>query len=146
MDALSYKTISINNQTRSKEWLLIDVSDQVLGRAASRIATLIRGKHKPSYTPHVDCGDNVVVINASKIKLTGKKWDEKKYIRYSGYPGGQKETRAIDLLKKDSRRLIQNAVKGMLPKNKLGNKLLGNLYVYSDDSHDKEAQSPKEIQ
>ena len=145
MNSLSYKTISINNQTRSKEWLIVDVSNQILGRAASRIAKLIRGKHKPNYTPHVDCGDNIIVVNASKVKLTGKKWDEKKYIRYSGYPGGQKEIRAIDLLKKDSRRLIKNAVKGMLPKNKLGSKLLSNLYVYSNESHDKEAQAPKEI-
>ncbi len=145
MNSLSYKTVSANKATVNKEWLLVDVSNETLGRAASKIANLIRGKHKTNFTPHVDCGDNVVVINANKIKLSGNKWEEKKYIRHTGYPGGQREINALDLLQKDSTKLIQRAIKGMLPKNKLGNALLKNLYVYASESHKQEAQSPKKI-
>ena len=145
MKSLSYKTVSANKATVNKEWLLVDVSDEILGRVASKIATLIRGKHKTNFTPHVDCGDNIVVINASKVQLNGNKWEEKTYLRYTGYPGGQREITAIDLLKKDSTRLIRNAVKGMLPKNKLGSALLKNLYVYANDTHKQDAQSPKQI-
>lgn len=145
MKSLSYKTVSANKATASKEWLLVDVSDEILGRAASKIATLIRGKHKTNFTPHVDCGDNIVVINASRVQLNGNKWEEKTYTRHTGYPGGQREITAIDLHKKDSTRLIRNAVKGMLPKNKLGSALLKNLHVYASDTHKQSAQSPKQI-
>ena len=119
MDTLSYKTISVNKATRDKAWVLIDADGQTLGRLASRVAILLRGKHKPSFTPHVDCGDNVVVINAEKIKLSGNKWDEKTYIRYTGYPGGQRSLTATELFAKDPARLVEKSIKGMLPKNKL---------------------------
>jgi len=145
MKSLSYKTVSANKATVNKDWLLVDLSEETLGRAASKIATLIRGKHKTNFTPHVDCGDNIVVINASKVQLNGNKWEEKKYIRHTGYPGGQREITAFDLLKKDSTRLIRNAVKGMLPKNKLGNALLKNLHIYANDIHKQNAQNPKKI-
>ena len=116
MSHLSYKTLSANKETANKEWLLVDAADQPLGRVASKIASLIRGKHKVNFTPHVDCGDNVVVINAEKVKLSGNKWESKEYIRHTGYPGGQRSINATDLLAKFPERLIEKAVKGMLPK------------------------------
>lgn len=145
VDTLSYKTISANAATAQKEWLLIDAEGQTLGRLASEVAKLIRGKNKTNFTPHVDCGDNVVVINASKIQLTGNKLEDKLYIRHTTYPGGQRETKAKDLLKKDARKVIEKAVKGMLPKNKLGNALFNNLYVYEGANHLQEAQQPRKI-
>ena len=145
MSHLSYKTISANKETVNKEWLLVDAADQPLGRVASKIASLIRGKHKVNFTPHVDCGDNVVVINAEKIKLTGNKWEAKEYIRHTGYPGGQRSINATDLLAKFPERLIEKAVKGMLPKNKLGADLFRNLKVFPGSEHDHEAQKPKPI-
>ena len=129
MDILSYKTKSVNKASRDKAWVLIDADGQTLGRLASRVAILLRGKHKPNFTPHVDCGDNVVVINAEKIKLSGNKWDEKTYIRYTGYPGGQRSLTATELFAKDPARLVEKSVKGMLPKNKLGAALFRNLNV-----------------
>jgi large subunit ribosomal protein L13 len=143
---LSYKTVSANKETVNKEWLLIDAEGQPLGRVASKIATLIRGKHKVDYTPHVDCGDNVVVINAEKVTLSGNKWEAKEYIRHTGYPGGQRSINAASLLSKFPERLIEKAVKGMLPKNKLGNKLYGNLHVFVGSEHDKAAQKPKKVE
>jgi len=143
---LSYKTVSANKETITKEWLLIDAEGQPLGRVASKIASLIRGKHKVDFTPHIDCGDNVVVINAEKVQLSGNKWEAKEYIRHTGYPGGQRSINAASLLAKHPERLIEKAVKGMLPKNRLGRKLFGNLYVYVGIKHEQEAQKPKKVE
>jgi len=145
MGKLSYKTISANRKTVTKEWVLIDASDISLGRTTSVVAGLLRGKHKSNFTPHVDCGDNVVVINADKIKLTGDKWSQKEYISHSGYPGGQKIITADKLHKKNNIKLVENAVKGMLPKNKLGAELFRNLKVFPQTDHNHEAQKPKLI-
>lgn len=145
MDILSYKTKSVNKASRDKAWVLIDADGQTLGRLASRVAILLRGKHKPNFTPHVDCGDNVVVINAEKIKLSGNKWDEKTYIRYTGYPGGQRSLTATELFAKDPARLVEKSVKGMLPKNKLGAALFRNLNVVVGTKHAQEAQQPKKL-
>jgi large subunit ribosomal protein L13 len=145
VDTLSYKTISENAATVNKEWLLVDAEGQTLGRLASTIARLVRGKHKAGFTPHVDCGDNVVVINAEKVTLTGNKSTEKRYIRYTGYPGGQRVLSADQLLAKHPTALVEKAVKGMLPKNKLGNAIFKNLYVYAGAEHNQEAQKPKAI-
>lgn len=145
MDTLSYKTISANKNTVNKEWVLVDAEGQTLGRMSSVVAKLIRGKFKPNYTPHVDCGDNVIVINAEKIILTGNKWTEKSYIRHTGYPGGQKSLTATELFGKDPARLVEKSVKGMLPKNKLGSALFRNLKVYVGAEHNQEAQKPKTI-
>jgi len=145
MNTLSYKTVSANKETANKEWLVVDADGQTLGRLASKVAMLIRGKYKTNFTPHVDCGDNVVVINAEKINLTGKKWTEKSYIRHTGYPGGQRSLTAIEMFEKDPSRLIEKAVKGMLPKNKLGSALFTNLYVYAGAEHQQAAQNPKAI-
>tara|TARA_Y100000815_G_scaffold258361_1_gene267673 strand:- start:347 stop:802 length:456 start_codon:yes stop_codon:yes gene_type:complete len=145
VDTLSYKTVSANKNTVNKEWVVVDAEGQTLGRMSTIVAKLLRGKYKPNYTPHVDCGDNVVVINASKINLTGKKWDAKSYIRHTGYPGGQRSLTAKELYGKDPARLIENAVKGMLPKNKLGSAIYRNLKVYAGAEHGQEAQKPKAI-
>lgn len=145
MDTLSYKTVSANKNTVNKEWLLVDADGQALGRLASEVAKLLRGKHKPNFTPHVDCGDNVVVTNAAKISLSGKKWESKEYIRHTGYPGGQRSLSAKELLTKDPSRIVEKAVKGMLPKNKLGAELFRNLKVYAGENHGQEAQKPKVI-
>ena len=145
MNTLSYKTVSANKATVNKEWVVVDADGQTLGRLASKVAKLIRGKYKPNYTPHVDCGDNVVVINAEKINLTGKKWTEKSYIRHTGYPGGQRSLTATEMFEKDPTRLIEKAVKGMLPKNKLGSALFRNLYAYTGSEHLHTAQNPKAI-
>ena len=147
MDTLSYKTISANKATVKKEWVVVDATDQVLGRLASKVAKILRGKYKPEFTPHVDCGDNVIIINADKIVITGNKMTEKVYLRYTGYPGGQRmETPETILAKKNGyERLIRRTVKGMLPKNRLADKILGNLYVYQGAEHKHEAQTPKTI-
>ena len=143
MNTLSYKTVSANKETVNKDWVLVDADGHSLGRLASKVAMLIRGKYKPNFTPHVDCGDNVIVINAEKINLTGKKWSDKIYIRHTGYPGGQRSLTATELFQKDPTRLVEKAVKGMLPKNKLGSALFRNLYVYVGTEHKQEAQQPK---
>ena len=143
MDTLSYKTVSANKNTVVKEWLLVDADGQALGRLASEVAILLRGKHKPSFTPHVDCGDNVIIINAGNINLTGNKWNDKTYIRHTGYPGGQRSLTATEMYKKDPARLVEKAVKGMLPKNKLGAEIFRNLKVYTDANHGQEAQKPR---
>jgi large subunit ribosomal protein L13 len=145
VDTISYKTISANKATVKKEWLLVNAENETLGRLASKVAKLIRGKHKTNFTPHVDCGDNVIVINAEKVKLTGNKWDTKEYITYSEYPGGQKRTAAKDLMQKKPIAMVEKAVKGMLPGNKLGRALFGNLHVFEGGEHNKAAQQPKEI-
>ena len=145
MNTLSYRTVSANKATVNKEWLVVDAEGEVLGRLASKVAKLIRGKHKPNFTPHVDCGDNVVIINAEKIKLTGNKWNDKTYVRHTGYPGGQRTLSAIELFGKSPNRVVEKAVKGMLPKNKLGSALFRNLYVYTGGEHQQEAQKPRVI-
>ena len=146
MDTLSYKTISANKATADKKWVVVDADSKVLGRLASEVAKMIRGKHKPNFTPHADCGDNVIVINADKVRLTGKKWDDRVYLSYTGYPGGQKKTTPRQLKEKSSTLLIERAVRGMLPKNRLGRQIFHNLYVYEGAEHPHEAQQPKEIQ
>lgn len=145
MDTLSYKTVSANKATVKKEWVLIDAQDAILGRLSSVAAKFLRGKYKAEFTPHVDCGDNVIIINASKVKLTGNKWDDKVYIRHSGYPGGQRSTTAKELLVKKPTAIVEKAIKGMLPKNRLGSQLFRNLYVYENAEHNHEAQKPKTI-
>lgn len=145
MDTLSYKTVSANKATVQKEWILVDAKDEVLGRLASKVAKILRGKNKASFTPHVDCGDNVIVINASQIKLTGNKMTEKQYVSHSGYPGGQKFITPEALLAKKPIAVIEKAVKGMLPKNRLGGDLFRNLYVYEGSEHAQEAQKPKKV-
>lgn len=145
MDTLSYKTISANKATVNKEWVVVDATDQHLGRLCSKVAKLLRGKYKPNFTPHVDCGDNVIIINADKVVLTGNKWNDRIYLRHTGYPGGQREATPASLMKKGEDRLFRKVVKGMLPKNRLGAKLLGNLHVYAGTEHKHEAQQPKTI-
>jgi large subunit ribosomal protein L13 len=146
MNTLSYKTVSANKATVTKEWVLIDAEGQVLGRLATEAARMLRGKHKTNFTPHVDCGDNVIIINAEKVILTGKKMDDKEYLRHTGYPGGQRVSTPKLLLAKKPTAIIEIAVKGMLPKNRLGNALFRNLYVYAGPEHPHEAQKPKTIQ
>lgn len=146
MDSLSYKTAYVNNETAQKEWIVVDASSMVLGRFASEIASIIKGKRKPSYTPNVDCGDNVIVINSDKIRLTGRKWDDKVYTRHTGYPGGQRFATPKEVMnKKSSKFIIEAAVKGMLPKNRLGRKLFTNLYVYEGAEHPHTGQNPKTV-
>ncbi|MBS3737960.1 50S ribosomal protein L13 [Mesohalobacter halotolerans] len=145
MDTLSYKTVSANTQTVDKQWVLVDAEGQTLGRLSSAVAKILRGKNKPNYTPHVDCGDNVAIINADKIELKGKKWDDKVYISHTGYPGGQRTKTATQIFEKHPERLIEKAIKGMLPKNKLGADLFTNLRVFTGEEHNLEAQKPKKI-
>ncbi len=143
MNTLSYKTISVNKERATKEWLLIDAENEVLGRMATKVAMMLRGKYKSNYTPHVDCGDVVVIINAEKIRLTGNKWQQKEYVRHTGYPGGQRHTVARDVMVKKPTFMVEKAIKGMLPKNKLGSEIFRNLYVYAGSEHPHEAQQPK---
>lgn len=145
MDTLSYKTVSYDKEHADKQWVLIDAEGLVLGRLASVVAKMIRGKYKPIYTPHADCGDNVVVINAEKVQLTGNKLDGRKKFNYSGYPGGRHDKTYREMLEKTPTRVLEHAVKGMLPKNRLGRQLFDNLYVYAGPEHKQQAQSPKQI-
>ena len=147
MDTLSYKTISINKATAKKEWVVVDATDQVLGRLCTKVAKLLRGKYKPEFTPNVDCGDNVIIVNAEKIRLTGKKMTDRIYYSYTGYPGGQREATPASILAKPNGadKLLRKTVKGMLPKNKLADRLLNNLYIYEGAEHKQQAQSPKAI-
>ena len=145
MNTLSYKTVSANKETVEKEWFIVDANDVVLGRLASVVAMVLRGKHKPSFTPHVDCGDNVIVINAEKIKLTGNKMSDKQYVRHSGYPGGQRFQTPEDLLSKKPEAVVEKAIKGMLPKSRLGSEMFRNLFVYAGENHPHEAQQPKTL-
>lgn len=145
MDTLSYKTSSANKESVKKEWILIDAENQILGRLASRAASILRGKNKPYFTPHVDCGDHVIIINAGKVRLTGNKLDDKKYVRHSGYPGGQRERSPRELFAKKPNDVIEHAVRGMLPRNRLGRALFRNMHVYAGPEHPHEAQKPKKI-
>jgi large subunit ribosomal protein L13 len=145
MDKLSFKTISANSKTVHKEWVVVDADGQILGRMCTKIAKLLRGKYKPDFTPNVDCGDNVIVINADKVRMTGNKWDGRVYVRYTGFPGGQREMTPAQMLEKGSDRLLRKVVKGMLPKNRLGNKLINNLHIFAGAEHNMQAQQPKQI-
>jgi large subunit ribosomal protein L13 len=145
VDTLSYKTISANDATVEKNWVVVDAQSAVLGRFASEVAKILRGKHKPYYTPHVDCGDNVIVINADKVRLTGRKMDEKVYVRHTGYPGGQRISTPKLLKQKSASILVEKAVRGMLPKTRLGRDLYRNLFVYNGSEHPHAAQQPKEV-
>ena len=145
MDTLSYKTISANDATVEKNWVVVDAQSAVLGRFASEVAKILRGKHKPYYTPHVDCGDNVIVINADKVRLTGRKMDEKVYVRHTGYPGGQRISTPKLLKQKSASILVEKAVRGMLPKTRVGSDLYRNLFVYNGSEHPHAAQQPKEV-
>jgi large subunit ribosomal protein L13 len=145
MNTLSYKTISANVNTVNKEWVLIDAENEVLGRLATKVAMFLRGKYKTNFTPHVDCGDYVIIINAEKIKLTGDKMTDKEYVRHTGYPGGQRFTSPRELLAKKPTAVVEKAIKGMLPKNRLGRELFGNLKVYAGSEHPHQAQQPKLI-
>jgi len=146
VDTLSYKTVSANKATVQKEWVVIDAENAVLGRLSSKIASLIRGKHKTNFTPNVDCGDNVIVINAEKVRLTGKKMTDKVYVRHTGYPGGQRFSTPREVLAKNPRGVVEAAVKGMLPKNRLGRRLFTNLHVYAGSEHPHAAQQPKQVE
>ena len=146
MNTLSYKTISANKDTVNKEWVIVDAEGAALGRLATVIASTLRGKHKTNFTPHVDCGDNVVVINAEKVTLSGTKMDNKEYIRHTGFPGGQRISKAKDMLRKNPISLVEEAVKGMLPKNRLGSALYKNMHVYAGPSHPHEAQKPRKLE
>jgi len=145
VDTLSYKTVSANKSSVQKQWFVVDATNQTLGRLSSKIAKIIRGKNKTYFTPHVDCGDHVIVINAEKVNLTGQKITQKEYIRHTGYPGGQRSTTPQLLLAKHPERLIEMAVKGMIPRNRLGKQILKNLHVYVGENHQHEAQQPQEL-
>ena len=147
MDALSYKTKFLNNKEakEGKKWVIVDAKNKILGRLSSEISKILRGKVKPTFTPHIDCGDNVIVINAEQVKLTGKKMTNKVYVRYTGYPGGQRFATPRTLLEKDPRKLVEKAVRGMLPKTRLGRECFRNLYVYAGGTHPHEAQTPQQI-
>ncbi|MGN8067556.1 50S ribosomal protein L13 [Mucilaginibacter inviolabilis] len=145
MNTLSYKTVSANKKTVNKQWVVVDAQGEILGRLSTKIAMIIRGKTKPDFTPNVDCGDNVIVINADKVKLTGNKLSAKQYVSYTGYPGGQRFISPKELMAKHPTRVIEKAVRGMLPKNRLGKALFGNLYVYAGSEHPHAAQNPTTI-
>jgi large subunit ribosomal protein L13 len=145
VDTLSYKTKSANTATSGKKWVLVDADGQTVGRLASEVASIIRGKRKPNYTPHADCGDNVIIINASKAVFSGNKLSDKQYVRYTGYPGGQKSLTAQEVLNKKPEVVLEKAIKGMLPKNTLGRQLYSNLKVYTGAEHKHEAQKPEVI-
>lgn len=146
MDTLSYKTISANAQTADKKWIVVDAQNKVLGRLSSKIASILRGKNKTNFTPHADCGDNVIVINAAKVKLTGKKMTDKQYVRHTGYPGGQRFATPQILMDKDPRKVLEIAVKGMLPKTRLGRQQFTNLYVYPGSEHPHQGQQPVTVE
>jgi len=145
VDTLSYKTASANKATVQKEWLIVDATDEILGRLSSKVAKLLRGKNRPNYTPHVDCGGNVIIINAEKIRLTGKKWTDKQYFSHTGYPGGQKIKSPEQIFSKNPATLIEKSIKGMLPKNRLGRAIFNNLYVFAGSEHSHQAQKPRKI-
>jgi large subunit ribosomal protein L13 len=145
VDQNSFKTQFANNATAEKGWVLVDAKDQVLGRVASQVAKVLRGKHKPSYTPQTDMGDHVIVINAEKVKMTGKKWTDRVIFKYSGYPGGQRELTPNMIKAKNPARLVEHSVRGMLPKNTMGRQLFRSLHVYAGNEHPHEAQQPKEL-
>jgi len=145
VNTLSYKTVSANKATVEKDWYVVDAENEVLGRLASKVAYILRGKHKPNFTPHVDCGDNVIVINAEKVKLTGNKMTDKQYFRHTGYPGGQRKETPERLLARKPAAVVEKAIKGMLPKSRLGSEMFRNLYVVVGDKHEHQAQQPKKL-
>lgn len=145
MEYNSYKTVSVNKATAKKEWVVIDAEGQILGRMCTKVAKLLRGKYKPSFTPNVDCGDNVIIVNAAKVQLTGNKWNDRVYVRYTGFPGGQREFTPADLMAKGADKLVRRVVKGMLPKNRLGARQITNLYIFEGPEHNMQAQQPKQI-
>ena len=145
MDTLSYKTVSANKATAQKEWVVVDAEGQILGRMCTKVAKLLRGKYKPGFTPNVDCGDNVIIINADKVQLTGNKWNGRVYVRYTGFPGGQRECTPAQMKEKSVDHLIRKVVKGMMPKTRLGDALMTNLYVFGGAEHNMQAQQPKQI-
>ena len=142
MDTLSYKTLSANKETANKQWFIVDAENQILGRMSSKIAKILRGKYKTNFTPHADCGDYVIIINADKSIMTGKKMENREIFSHTGYPGGQKRITPVQMLEKDGTSVVKHAIKGMLPKNKLGAAILRNLYIYTGTEHDQEAQKP----
>lgn len=142
MDTLSYKTLSANKETANKQWFIVDAENQILGRMSSKIAKILRGKYKTNFTPHADCGDYVIIINADKAIMTGKKMENREIFSHTGYPGGQKRITPVQMLEKDGTSVVKHAIKGMLPKNKLGAAILRNLYIYTGTEHDQEAQKP----
>lgn len=145
MNTLSYKTKSANKSTVHKNWYVVDATNEVLGRLSSKVAIVLRGKNKPDFTPHVDCGDNVIIINAEKIRLTGNKVTDKKYVRYTGYPGGQRSETVEHLLHRNPSKIVEHSIRGMLPKSRLGNVIFKNLFIYAGSEHPHQAQQPKEL-
>ncbi len=145
MDTLSYKTKSAKNTEVERRWFIVDADGEVLGRMGSKVATVLRGKHKPSYTAHVDTGDYVIIVNANKVRLTGAKLDDKEYLSYTGYPGGQRAINAKDLMVKHPTKVVENAIKGMLPKTKLGRAMFKKLFIYAGAEHPHSAQKPEEL-
>ncbi|GAA3922309.1 MULTISPECIES: 50S ribosomal protein L13 [Hymenobacter] len=145
MDHLSFKTVSVNKANANKGWVVIDAGDNTLGRVSSQVANILRGKHKPSFTPNSDCGDSVIIINADKLRVTGKKMTEKIYVSHSGYPGGQKRKSMREVMEKSSTRVIEHAVRGMLPHNRLGREQFRSLFVYEGAEHPHAAQQPKAV-
>jgi large subunit ribosomal protein L13 len=145
LNTLSFRTIHANDKTVKREWWLIDAENQALGRISTKIASLIIGKHKPYFTTHVDCGDHVIVINADKIRLTGNKMSDKKIVTYTGYPGGKRVESPKKVLVRKPTYLLEEAVRGMLPKTRLGRAMFSKLHVYAGDKHDHAAQSPKPL-
>lgn len=145
MNTRSYNTESANKATVKKEWILVDAENEIVGRLASKVAYMLRGKHKTSFTPHVDCGDNIVIINADKVRFTGKKLTDKEYVRYTGYPGGQRFATPKEWLNRKPTEILHHAIHGMIPKNRLGRQLLTNVYIYAGSAHPHEGQSPKQI-
>ncbi len=145
MDTLSYKTRSASKETINKDWYVIDATNEILGRLSSEVAKILRGKNKPTYTPNADCGDHVIIVNAEKIRLTGKKSTDKKYVRYTGYPGGQRVETIGHLMHRNPAKIVENSIRGMLPKTRLGRAIFRNLYVYTGSEHPHQAQQPKEL-
>lgn len=145
VDTLSYKTLSVNKEHADKQWVVIDATDQVVGRLASRVAAILRGKNKPNFTPNADCGDNVIIVNADKVRFTGKKFTDKVYVRHTGYPGGQRYATPKELMARKPLAVLEHAIKGMLPKTRLGAEQFRNLYLYVGSEHPHQAQNPKTI-
>ena len=145
MDTLSYKTLSANKETAEKKWFVIDAEGQILGRMASKVAKILRGKYKTNFTPHADCGDYVIILNAGKIVMSGNKMTKREIFSHTGYPGGQKRITPSEMLEKDKTSVVKHAIKGMLPKNKLGAAILRNCYIYPGSEHNQEAQKPKAL-
>ncbi len=146
MSKLSYRTKSANEQTVERAWYVVDATDQTVGRLASQVAHILRGKNKPYYTPHVDCGDYVIIINSAEVKFTGNKMKDKEYLSYTGYPGGQRSITPEKVMLKNPNVILEKAIKGMLPKNKLGSAMYKKLFVYADDKHPHGAQKPTNLE